>query len=238
MKYRSASHGRDPVLLGAAPLLFLQHAMNATQRTYQSLLDQIVSRRIPAGEVLEERRLADELDVSRTPLRAAMNRLLGEGMLERLSNGSIVVRSFGVTDLLELLQIRSLLESEAAAMATGRIPAEPLEGLRTRLQALLNAQTPDEKSDWEVDNALHDLVAAYCGNRNLASMITATRRQVRMCDVERLPQRQVQAREEHLAIVQGLLSGDSARARQAMAAHLESVRRSYVNSLGYLTHGA
>ncbi|MDH2049211.1 GntR family transcriptional regulator [Achromobacter marplatensis] len=212
--------------------------MNATQRTYQSLLDQIVSRRIPAGEVLEERRLADELDVSRTPLRAAMNRLLGEGMLERLSNGSIVVRSFGVTDLLELLQIRSLLESEAAAMATGRIPAEPLEGLRTRLQALLNAQTPDEKSDWEVDNALHDLVAAYCGNRNLASMITATRRQVRMCDVERLPQRQVQAREEHLAIVQGLLSGDSARARQAMAAHLESVRRSYVNSLGYLTHGA
>ena len=107
-------------------------------------------------------------------------------MLERLSNGSIVVRSFGVTDLLELLQIRSLLESEAAAMATGRIPAEPLEGLRTRLQALLDAQTPDEKSDWEVDNALHDLVAAYCGNRNLASMITATRRQVRMCDVERL----------------------------------------------------
>ena len=181
---------------------------------------------------------ADELDVSRTPLRAAMNRLLGEGMLERLSNGSIVVRSFGVTDLLELLQIRSLLESEAAAMATGRIPAEPLEGLRTRLQALLDAQTPDEKSDWEVDNALHDLVAAYCGNRNLASMITATRRQVRMCDVERLPQRQVQAREEHLAIVQGLLSGDSARARQAMAAHLESVRRSYVNSLGYLSHGA
>jgi len=238
MKYRSASPSRDPVFLGAAPLLFLQHAMNATQRTYQTLLDQIVSRRIPAGEVLEERRLADELDVSRTPLRAAMNRLLGEGMLERLSNGSIVVRSFGVTDLLELLQIRSLLESEAAAMATGRIPAEPLEGLRTRLQALLNAQTPDEKSDWEVDNALHDLVAAYCGNRNLASMITATRRQVRMCDVERLPQRQVQAREEHLAIVQGLLSGDSARARQAMAAHLESVRRSYVNSLGYLTHGA
>lgn len=212
--------------------------MNATQRTYQTLLDQIVSRRIPAGEVLEERRLADELDVSRTPLRAAMNRLLGEGMLERLSNGSIVVRSFGVTDLLELLQIRSLLESEAAAMATGRIPAEPLEGLRTRLQALLDAQTADEKSDWEVDNALHDLVAAYCGNRNLASMITATRRQVRMCDVERLPQRQVQAREEHLAIVQGLLSGDSARARQAMAAHLESVRRSYVNSLGYLSHGA
>ncbi|NMK46925.1 GntR family transcriptional regulator [Achromobacter sp. Bel] len=212
--------------------------MNATQRTYQTLLDQIVSRRIPAGEVLEERRLADELEVSRTPLRAAMNRLLGEGMLERLSNGSIVVRSFGVTDLLELLQIRSLLESEAAAMATGRIPAEPLEGLRTRLQALLDAQTSDEKSDWEVDNALHDLVAAYCGNRNLASMITATRRQVRMCDVERLPQRQVQAREEHLAIVQGLLSGDSARARQAMAAHLESVRRSYVNSLGYLTHGA
>jgi DNA-binding GntR family transcriptional regulator len=69
-------------------------------------------------------------------------------------------------------------------------------------------------------------------------MITATRRQVRMCDVERLPQRQVQAREEHLAIVEALLSGESTRTRQAMAAHLENVRRSYLNSLGYLSHGA
>lgn len=212
--------------------------MNATQRTYQTLLDQIVSRQIPAGEVLEERRLADELQVSRTPLRAAMNRLLGEGMLERLSNGSIVVRAFGVTDLLELLQIRSLLESEAAAMATGKIPATPLEGLATRLRALLEEGTPDEQADWEVDNALHDLVAAYCGNRNLAAMITATRRQVRLCNVERLPQRQILARQEHLEIVQSLLSGDAAQARAAMAAHLENVRRSYVNSLGYLTHGA
>ncbi|WZB62790.1 GntR family transcriptional regulator [Achromobacter xylosoxidans] len=92
-------------------------ALSVSERTYQALLDRIAARQIGPGEVLEERRLAEELNVSRTPMRAALNRLLGEGILKRLSNGSVVVHAFGVTELLELLQIRQLLEGQAAAMA-------------------------------------------------------------------------------------------------------------------------
>src|ERR1700750_978394 len=68
---------------------------SVTEATYRKLLDLIESRQLAPGEVIEERRLALRLKVSRTPLRAGISRLLGEGRLEQLSNGSVIVRNIG-----------------------------------------------------------------------------------------------------------------------------------------------
>src|ERR1700754_2099907 len=75
---------------------------SVTEITYRKLLELIESRQLAPGEVIEERRLALRLKVSRTPLRAGISRLLGEGRLEQLSNGSVVVRTVGMAELLEL----------------------------------------------------------------------------------------------------------------------------------------
>ena len=169
-------------------------ALSVSERTYQALLDRIAARQIGSGEVLEERRLAEELNVSRTPMRAALNRLLGEGILKRLSNGSVVVHAFGVTELLELLQIRQLLEGQAAAMAAGRIPGDKLAAVKARLEDVMRYSGRGE-STWTADNEVHELVAAYCGNKSMAAMIADAG--ARACNVERLSQRAVQARAEH-----------------------------------------
>ncbi|MBR0823815.1 GntR family transcriptional regulator [Bradyrhizobium liaoningense] len=58
---------------------------NVTETTYRKLLDLIESRQLAPGEVIEERRLALRLKVSRTPLRAGISRLLGEGRLDQRS---------------------------------------------------------------------------------------------------------------------------------------------------------
>ncbi|WZB62791.1 FCD domain-containing protein [Achromobacter xylosoxidans] len=83
---------------------------------------------------------------------------------------------------------------------------------------------------------MHELVAAYCGNKSMAAMIADARRRARLCNVERLSQRAVQARAEHLAIVQALQAGDAERARATMTAHLGAVRRAFARTLGYLPH--
>ncbi len=225
------------ISVAAPPPIDEDASLSVSERTYQTLLDRIVSRQIRAGEVMEERRLAIELAVSRTPMRAALNRLLGENILERLSNGTLVVQQFGATELLELLQIRRLLEGEASAMAAGRIPSALLESVRQRLLAVTRGE-PADASDWTADNEVHELISGYCGNRSLAGMIADARRRVRMCNVERVPARLIQAREEHLAIVQALLDGDAERARDAMQAHLDSVRATFITTLGYLNRGA
>lgn len=207
---------------------------NAHERSYQSLLTKIIAREIGPGEVLEERRLAAELGVSRTPLRAAFNRLLGEGIVARLSNGSIIVKAFGTTELLELLHVRIVLESEAASLAAGRIPNAKLATLRLELESILRESQVTQQQDWSADNMLHELIADHCGNQSMAALISDARLRVRLCNVERLEGRQVNARQEHMAILTALEAGNAQAARSAMQTHLSNVRAAYLGSLGYL----
>lgn len=212
----------------------LKPADSISERTYHALLDRIVSRAIGPGEVLEERRLAEDLEVSRTPMRAALNRLLGEGIVARLSNGSVIVKAFGTAELLEFLQVRILLEGEAAALAAGRIMPQRLDPVRERLQAIIGQSPDGDQQDWSSDNEVHDLVAQHCGNKAMAALIADLRLRARLCNVERMPGRWVLARQEHLAILDALHGGDPAAARAAMVAHLTNVRQTYLKTLGYL----
>lgn len=203
--------------------------MTVTERTYQEVLRRIVDGDIAPGTVIEERKLAEAMAVSRTPLRSALTQLLGEGLLERLSNGALAVKAFTSTDLLELLQIRLLLECEAAANAAGRIPSAPLIALTTALQRVL--ADPELQAEWDFDEQVHELIAEHCGNQTLRSMLLSIKRQSALCHVEQMPNRVTKAREEHLKIVQALLDADAQSARQAMAEHLRSVQQNFVHSL-------
>ena len=89
---------------------------------YERLRDDIVAGRIAAETVLSERALTETLGLSRTPLRAALSRLESEGIVDRLSNGVVLVRSVTVEQLLQIVQLRQKLEAAAAAAL-----AEPME---------------------------------------------------------------------------------------------------------------
>lgn len=206
-------------------------ALSVTDRTYQLIFDMILSRELPPGHVLQERRLARTLNVSRTPLRAALSRLHGERMLNRLSNGIVVVREFSASDFLELVHVRRLLESEAAALAAGRVAPLRLRELRDRLIALMEHGGPTKGVQWNLDDDLHDTIAQASGNRSLAALICDIRRRVRMCNVERNPGRLLPACREHIAIVDALAAGDARKARSAMELHLDNVREAFVQSL-------
>src|SRR6478609_7138802 len=104
-----------------------------SEQTYAQLEAMIMSRELTPGHVLEERPLSKALKVSRTPIRMALSRLLGEGMIVKLSNGVHAVNSINIEDFLHLLQVRRLLECEAAAMAAGNVPADKIKAMRKAL---------------------------------------------------------------------------------------------------------
>lgn len=204
---------------------------NATERAYSTVLEWIESRQIGAGTVLDERRMSSALNISRTPLRNALNRLLGEGYLTRLANGTIIVREVGVGEVLELLFIRRLLEPEAALLAAGRIPIRRLEQLR---EAALNPELrrDGQIATWRAGDELHVLVGTYCSNRSLAEILKTARRRIVISSVERVPGRNARATQEHLNILEALIAGDGEKARDAMRLHLENIAEGYLATYG------
>ncbi|UZE49725.1 GntR family transcriptional regulator [Rhodopseudomonas sp. P2A-2r] len=216
----------------AAPEPRPRAAGNITEATYKQLQDLIETRQLVPGEVIEERRLALRLKVSRTPLRAGISRLLGEGKLEQLSNGSVVVRNIGITELLELIHLRIVLESEAASIAATRIALDTLQPLKARLEQIMSTAKITKSMHWNLDDEIHDLIASNCGNRSLERLIGETRLKSRLCNVERRPERLLPACREHLAIVDAIIQRDAQGARQAMVQHLVNVRQGMLETFG------
>lgn len=204
---------------------------SVSQQTYQALFDLIANRQLEPGDLIEERKLAERFEVSRTPMRAAISRLLGEGILQQLPNGLLVVRKVDITEYLELLAIRMMLESEAAALAAPHAPMASLEDIERRLTEIVN-RTPEQNEDFYLDDDIHVLVLANCGNQSLSYFIREIHKRIRMRNLASVPGRFLPACHEHLALVAALKARDPEQARQAMLAHLTSVRNSFLESVG------
>jgi DNA-binding GntR family transcriptional regulator len=89
-------------------------------RTVIELRKKILGGELKGGTRLYEVPLAEELEISRTPLRDAMSRLAEEGLLERAQSGGFVVRQFSFPDVIDAIELRGVLEGTAARLAAER----------------------------------------------------------------------------------------------------------------------
>ncbi|MEP7457356.1 GntR family transcriptional regulator [Phyllobacterium sp. SB3] len=208
-----------------------QPGKNVSQHTYEQVLALIETGDLLPGQILEERALAARMNVSRTPMRATLSRLLGEGIISRLSNGLLVVREIGLEEYLQLIQFRRLLEGDAAFHAATRIPPEQVHDLITEIDSMEKAEMIDLALHWQLDDRLHRLIGENCGNRWLANAIADVRRMARMCNVEKLPRRFKETCEEHRAILLSIEKRDGEAARENMRKHIDQVRNGFMNLL-------
>jgi len=147
-------------------------ATHAKRAAYE-LRQKIVNGELPGGTRLYEVALAEELQISRTPVREAMSRLAEEGLLERARGGGFEVRSFTLLDVLDAIDLRGVLEGTAArlaaeqgvsakAMARARAITDDIDGCFNRL-----GEPVDFDRYSELNAAFHDVLAGFCGSRIL-----------------------------------------------------------------------
>lgn len=221
----------NPTTIDGAP----SQGESAATQVYRALIDMISRKELVAGSVLQERKLAEALGVSRTPLREALNRLSGTGLLVRQPSGALTVRPFDIQDYIEILHVRRLLEGETAALAAARgVDPEAVRRVREQITSLISNKAPSADDHWAVDDAVHELTAAAAGSRLLAKLIRDLRQRTRMFDVKRLPERFLPGGQEHLAILDALETGDPETARRVMTAHIENVKVSILRDLSRL----
>lgn len=196
---------------------------NMSARAYQALSNMIKSRQLRGGDNLVEQRLAAQLGISRTPLREAMQRLEGEGLLLKSANRSYVVRKVELGEYLQSLRVRQVLEAEAAALATGRVSAAEIAAVRAEVLALEKLEPYDIHAHWACDDRVHNLFIDSCGNTVMASILHELRATTRLFEIALLADRLGPDSREHLAILDAIEAGDAQAARLAMSAHARSL---------------
>jgi DNA-binding GntR family transcriptional regulator len=176
--------------------------------------------------------LADRFGVSHTPIREALIELAGIGVVDLLPNRGAVVRRVTARDVREVCQVRRSLECLATRRACGRIAPTALTGLAGETETLTAAAATPETITRarDVDDRLHDAIAASCGNNflrvELARLKTLFRafrdvaweQEEERNDYHRIG---VEAR-EHLDLIRALEAADAKAAARAMARHIRS----------------
>ena len=193
----------------------------------------IFSGQLRGGSVLTERKLAEALDVSRTPLRDALLMLEGEGLLKRRSPRYLEVKQMSVAEYMQILNIRRLLEPEAARLSIGRVDAAELARLHRQLAGLLadDAVGLESGQSTAMDNAVHEAIADGSGNPLMAGMIRDLRRRTRIFDLGRMPERAQAVYQEHLNIVVAIEIGDPHGAAEEMTRHIDNVKSAVLNHI-------
>lgn len=141
-----------------------------TKRATYELRQRIVGGDLPGGTRLYEVALAEELDISRTPVREAMSRLAEEGLLERARGGGFVVRSFTYRDVIDAIELRGVLEGTAARLAAEQgVAPEDMSIIKEIVDeidtcfGMIDAPADFDRYS-ELNAAFHDALAALCAS--------------------------------------------------------------------------
>jgi DNA-binding GntR family transcriptional regulator len=207
------------------------NAKNLGAHAYDRLLDMILNGTLAPGTLLLEQALADQLAISRTPIRQALVKLEHEGLVTRHVGRLLIVREMPVGEFMEILRVRQVLEGEAIALACHRIPAQDLRKLRRDFENLRSGN-PDEETQGRADAALHGAIVDASGNSVLADLVRSLRKRTRIFNMKSLPERFEPGVREHLEIVSALERRDEDAARRLIVAHLENVGQSILRKLG------
>ncbi len=192
---------------------------------YERILLQIVRGEVRSGSALKSTQIARELGISRTPVVQALQRLAADGIVTLEMNKRAVVRPGAENWLVEIHELRELLEPAAAARAAERITADDL----ARLCALAQRAKPRSHPDWqtdaqEFDFALHLTVAERSGNFALGETLRKIWRFKRVSYLAAPEPAETLEKgyAEHLALLAALSQRDAETARAAMLFHLRS----------------
>lgn len=194
-----------------------------TERVFAMLRGSILSGELAAGTRHSIYQLADELGVSRTPVREAVLRLADAGLVSIERNRGVRIRGVTAEDVRDVFELRLLIEVPAAAHAARRAGATlraELEEASARLHEV--AVTGDPAAFGVADRRLHALIASAVGNRHVIAEIERLRDliQVRGASTIGRSRTTVDVAGEHDAIVAAIGSADPAAAGRAMRDHL------------------
>ncbi|MDD2485486.1 MAG: GntR family transcriptional regulator [bacterium] len=212
----------------------IEHA-NIDHRIYEIITEQILTGKLAPGARLTEEEIARQLGVSRTPVREAMKSLAKDELVELIPRKGMYVKKLELQDVVEIYDIRAVLEELAVTLATLRIPEAVIKEFRVRAgksrQEIISGRNEESHA---FDREFHYCIAEHSGNKRLAATIESLGNMVnffRITVIARDDKQIRQALEEHIQIIEALEKRDATAAAEAMREHILHTRSNIMETL-------
>ncbi len=203
-------------------------SINKKNRVYDSLRRRIIDGELVPGFPVKEADLAQELLVSKTPVREALRQLERDGLIESIPRRGSTVAHITPQSIREVFEIREIIEAGVAKRAAVlRGNEELLRKLEETRQILADTEAADAYvHDWEASDDVHVLIVRELGNTSLLEIYLGLLdriRRIRTYYGHRFTQRRLrEIASEHADILEAMVSGDPERAEQAVERHLRN----------------
>ncbi|MGL5713077.1 MAG: GntR family transcriptional regulator [Paraclostridium sp.] len=196
---------------------------------FENLREAILEGKLKPGQRLMEVQLAEQLGVSRTPVREAIRKLELEGLVVMLPRKGAYVANMSLKDIIDVLEIRASLEGLAAYLAADRITEEDANKLRNIAQEF--KLSIERKDDIEIllrkDVEFHECIFNATNNKKLSQIINSLWEQVHRFRVTYISDfdTSVHLIEEHNNILNAIISGDNELAKKYAIEHIEKAEQ-------------
>ncbi|MDQ0467919.1 GntR family transcriptional regulator [Labrys wisconsinensis] len=200
-----------------------RRSADSAERAYRAIRRQLVEFKVKPEERINEVHLARMLELSRTPIREALNRLASEGFVVFAPNRGFFFRGLDIDDLIDLFELRMIVETGAFALLCERADEAGLDRLRLFwADAKQRYARRDADEILELDEGFHELMAELSGNPAILHQLKALNariRFVRRVQIEHAPQH-VNLVEDHSRIVEAALARDAAAGVAVLKKHI------------------
>lgn len=206
------------------------------ETAYERLKDAIRDGELQPGEPLSEARISEAFQISRTPVREALQQLAQEGLVQFQANRTVTVAALSLPEVLNVLHLRSILEPEIARLVAESVSKPDLDVLQQSVADMGKAAKEGDRAAWsKADTVLHETLSEACPNDLLGRLGLQMRNRMQLLatDSQTTQARLIECTGEHQAIVGAIAQGDAEKAQAATREHLRILRESFFKRLGH-----
>jgi len=205
---------------------------NISEQIYAVIKERIISHKYPPGSKIDTAQLIEEFGVSNTPIKNALDRLTGEGLIKTIARKGTFVSKLSKKELDELLEIREMMEIYAAEKIINSLTSQDITKIE---QIVEEAAKAIEQSAYEIfmekDKNLHFMIIRKVGNSELYQLYknidirTRIVRTYHLVPREELDNRYIrEAQFEHESILEAIKGRNLDKLKQAIHKHITNIR--------------
>jgi DNA-binding GntR family transcriptional regulator len=210
------------------PIRPVERPVPLRQSVYEALVELVVGGGLRPGQHLVESDLARQLGVSRQPVREALHRLEAEGWVDLRPSQGAFVHVPTDREINQLLDVRALLETEAARLVARSASPEAVAALKAICAEGVAATDAGDVDQVVVANsAFHAEIAVRAGNDVLAGLVATVSRRMRWHYRMVAPARSHESWAEHQQLIEAIEAGDEDRAAEIARMHNERTRTAF-----------